>query len=287
MALLRTSGLRCAVVGSPVAHSLSPPLHRAAYDALGLDWTYDAVEVDAEGLAGFLAGLDGRWRGLSLTMPLKRRLMALVTPNDEVDRWARMARAGNTLVLGPRRVVANTDVPGAVEAIRSRVDTPVRRAVVLGGGATAGSVLLALAELGCARATVLVREPRRATAAVAAARRHPAGMQVETGRLDALLDTAPHGLDGADLLVSTVPAGAQDPALVAAVAAVPAVFEVVYDPWPSPLAAAALASGRPLVTGLDLLVAQAALQVRLMTGAEEVPVAAMRAAGERALAART
>ena len=283
MALLRRSGLRCAVLGRPIAHSLSPVLHRAAYDALGLDWSNDADEVGAEGLEDFLAGLDDSWRGLSLTMPLKRRLMELVTPADEVDRWARLARAANTLVLGPRRVVANTDVPGAVDAIRSRVQDPVGRAVVLGGGATAASVLLALAELGCRRARVLAREPARAAEAVAAAARHPAGMQVETGPLD---DIHPGTSGDADLLVSTIPADAQGEALLRAVAGVPAVFDVLYDPWPTPLAGAALASGRILVTGLDLLVAQAALQVQLMTGAEDVPRTAMRAAGERALAAR-
>jgi shikimate dehydrogenase len=268
------------VLGRPVGHSLSPVLHRAAYDVLGLDWSYDAVEVDGDGLAGFLTGLDDTWRGLSLTMPLKRRVMALLGPHDQVDRWAGLAEAANTLVLGETRLAANTDVPGAVEAIGSRVDGPVRRAVVLGGGATAGSVLLALAELGCPRATVLVRDPARAREAVAAAARHPTGITVEVGRLgDAVTGTV-------DLLVSTVPVAAQTPQLVRAWSAVPAVFEVVYETWPTPLAAAALADRRILVSGLDLLVAQAALQVRLMTGAEEVPVAAMRAAGERALAVR-
>lgn len=269
------------MLGRPVGHSLSPVLHRAAYEVLGLDWSYDAVEVDADGLAGFLAGLDETWRGLSLTMPLKRRVMALLGPRDQVDRWASLAEAANTLVLGERRLAANTDVPGAVAALGSRVDGPVGRAVVLGGGATAGSVLLALAETGCPRATLLVRDPARAREAVAAAARHPAGIAVEVGRLgDVVAGTV-------DLLVSTIPVAAQTPELVGAWSAVPAVFEVVYDTWPTPLAAAALADGRTLVSGLDLLVAQAALQVQLMTGAEQVPVAAMRAAGERALALRS
>lgn len=281
------AGLRCAVLGKPIAHSLSPVLHRAAYDAIGLDWHYDAIEMDEDGLADFLAGLNDSWRGLSLTMPLKRRVLDLVGAADDVDRWARLAHAANTLVLGPTRLVANTDVPGAISVIEG-LDLPIRSAVLLGGGATAGSVLVALAELGCARATVLAREPSRADEAVAAAARHPARMPVDVGRLDTLLaERAPLGLlAGADLLVSTVPAAAQTPALVDAVSGVPAVFEVVYDPWPTPLAAAARASGRALAGGLDLLVAQAALQVQLMTGVDEAPVSAMRAAGERALAAR-
>jgi shikimate dehydrogenase len=269
-------------------------LHRAAYDALGLDWSYDAVEVGESGLAEFLGGLDGSWRGLSLTMPLKRRLMDLLGPTDEVDRWARLAGAANTLVLGPSRphtlggggarLAANTDVPGAMVALRAA--GPVGRAVVLGGGATAGSVLLALAEIGCGSATVLARSPERAADAVAAAGRHPAGMRVEVAELPSEGSPPGDAFRRVDLLVSTIPAAAQTAPLVAALADVPAVFDVVYDPWPTPLAAAALASGRTLVSGLDLLVEQAALQVALMTGATEVPVAAMREAGERALAAR-
>ena len=295
--MLAASGLRCAVLGKPVAHSLSPVLHRAAYDALGLDWSYDAVEVDESGLAEFLGGLDRSWRGLSLTMPLKRRLMDLLGPADEVDRWARLAGAANTLVLGPSRphtlggggarLAANTDVPGAMAALRPASPAgPAGRAVVLGGGATAGSVLLALAEIGCGSATVLARSPERAADAVAAAGRHPAGMRVEVAELPSEGSPPGDAFRRVDLLVSTIPAAAQTAPLVAALADVPAVFDVVYDPWPTPLAAAALDAGRTLVSGLDLLVEQAALQVALMTGATEVPVAAMREAGERALAAR-
>ncbi|HEU4566837.1 MAG TPA: shikimate dehydrogenase [Marmoricola sp.] len=272
------SGQRCAVLGKPIAHSLSPALHRAAYDVLGLDWSYEAIEVDEAGLAPFLAGLDESWRGLSLTMPLKRTLMGLLQQADEVDRWARLAGAANTLVLGPRRRVANTDVPGAVAALRAV--GPVDSAVVLGGGATAGSVLLALAELGCSSATVLARSPARAAEAVATVGRHPAGMRVEVAELGA------GGGTDADLLVSTLPGAAQAPDVLARFDGVRAVFDVAYDPWPTPLAAAAAGSGRTVVTGLDLLVEQAVLQVAVMTGATDVPVGAMREAGERELAAR-
>jgi shikimate dehydrogenase len=87
----------------------------------------------------------------------------------------------------------------------------------------------------------------------------------------------------ADVVVSTIPAAAQTAEVLAAVAGVPVVFDVVYDPWPTPLAAAAIGSGRLLVGGLDLLLWQAVDQVRAMTGRFDVPVAAMRAAGEAAL----
>ena len=271
-----STGRRCAVLGSPIAHSLSPALHRAAYAELGLDWTYDAVEVDTPGLEAFLRGLDASWRGLSLTMPLKRAVVPLL---DRLDRWAEVSGGANTVVLEDDRLLGhNTDVPGAVAALRERTDGPFEAAVVLGGGATAASVLLALSELGCRRATLLVRDPSRAVDTLAAVGRHGRGPGIEVGMLEDAF-VAP------DVVVSTIPAAAQGAALVERSAKARVVFEVLYDPWPTPLAAAATASGRCLVGGLDLLVHQAALQVLLMTG-QEAPLAAMRAAGEAVLADR-
>ena len=119
------SGRRCGVLGDPIAHSLSPVLHRAAYAALGLDWSYDAHRVAAGGLEPFVAGLDASWRGLSLTMPLKREALALA---DRVTDRARLAGAVNTLLLeGDERVGDNTDLPGAVAAIRERTSLRWRR----------------------------------------------------------------------------------------------------------------------------------------------------------------
>jgi shikimate dehydrogenase len=268
--------MRCAVLGDPIGHSLSPTLHRAAYAALGLDWTYDAIRVPSGGLAEFLESLDDDWRGLSLTMPLKREAMPLLRTRDA---WARLAGAANTLLLdhdGPHGL--NTDVPGAIAALRQATDATVERAVVLGGGATAASVLLALAELGCRQATVAVRDPARAADTLEAVARHPRAPHVETVGLAELASLE------ADVVASTIPAAAQTDAVLAAVAGVPVVFDVVYDPWPTPLAAAAIGSGRVLVGGLELLLWQAVDQVRAMTGRFDVPVAAMRAAGEAALA---
>jgi shikimate dehydrogenase len=268
---------RCAVLGSPIAHSLSPVLHRAAYAELGLNWTFDAIEVDSEGLPAFLDGLDASWRGLSLTMPLKRTVLPLV---DDLDPWAVTSGAANTVVLADGvRHGYNTDAPGAVAALGERAQGPFTTAVVLGGGATAASTLLALAELGCRDARVLVREPARAAETRDAVERHGRGTQVRVGRLD-------EDFPEVDVLVSTIPAAAQAPDLVARSRVARNVFEVLYDPWPTPIAAAAIDDGRPLVGGLDLLIHQAALQVRLMTD-HEAPLEAMRAAGERAHAARS
>ncbi len=265
------------MLGQPIAHSLSPTLHRAGYEALGLAWSYDAYEVGAGGLGGFLTGLDDTWRGLSLTMPLKREAMTLL---DEVDAAGELAGAVNTVVLVDGRVSgANTDVPGAVAAVREVTDAAFTRAVVLGGGATASSTGLALCDLGVRDIDVLVRDPARATETLEVIERHPSGPRVGVGMLEDADRLR------ADIVVSTVPAQAQTAAVLARCAEVPVVFDVLYHPWPTPLAQAAMGDGRVLVGGLDLLVHQAVLQFQLFTG-RDVPVAVLRAAGEAALATR-
>jgi shikimate dehydrogenase len=269
---------RCGVLGSPIAHSLSPVLHRAAYAELGLDWEYDAHEVREGELAAFLDGLDGTWRGLSLTMPLKRTVVPLL--DDLTDR-AGQARAANTVILERgRRVGHNTDIPGAAAAIRERTDSPVVSAVVIGGGATASSVLLALADLGCTAVRVVVRDPSRVNETLEAAGRHPARPMVEVLTFREVAEIT-KALRPA-ILVSTVPAEAQTEAVLRLARTAPVIFDVIYDPWPTPLARLAQTEGTTMVTGMDLLVHQAALQVELMTGAV-APLEAMRAAGEEAL----
>ncbi len=274
---------RCGVLGDPIEHSLSPTLHRAAYDELGLDWSYDAVRVPAGGLAEFLDGLDADWRGLSLTMPLKREVGPLLTSQDE---WARVSGVANTVLLDETggRHGLNTDVPGAEAALAQATDERLRDAVVLGGGATAASVLLALAERGLERATVAVRDPARAAATVEVVGRHTRSPQLTVVSLAGLGTIA---LDpGVDVVVSTIPVSAQTDAVLRAVRDVPVVFDVVYEPWPTPLVEQAAACGHTLVGGLDLLLWQAVDQVRAMTGRFDIPVEAMRRAGEAGLAER-
>jgi shikimate dehydrogenase len=274
--------MRCAVLGDPIDHSLSPVIHRAAYASLGLDrWRYDAVQVPGGGLAGFVQGLDpADWRGLSLTMPLKREVLPLL---DTRDDWVRLAAVCNTVVLDEdgHRHGLNTDVTGALMVLGEH-DVPVDRAVVLGGGATAASVLLALAERGAAHATLVVREPARAEETLRVVRAHPRGPEVV---VRTVAEVTASRLE-ADIVVSTVPASAQVPGLLAAVAGIPVVFEVVYEPWPTPLTQAAQQSGHTVLSGLDLLVAQAVNQVVAMTGRFDVPVGALRRAAEDALASR-
>jgi shikimate dehydrogenase len=281
------AGRRCAVLGRPVAHSLSPVLHRAAYARLGLDWSYEAIEVDEAGLPELVRGLDGSWRGLSLTMPLKQAVLALA---DQVSATARVVGAANSLVQGPpgRWAAHNTDVPGMVAALRERGPVPSGRTAVVGGGATAVSALAALARLGVADPEVYVRSPRRADDVGRVAERlsvHPVLRPWD--EVDEAL--------AADLVVSTTPAGATDalaerlaarpPGATAAAgqALGPVLFDVVYAPWPTRLAAAWAQRGGTVLGGLDLLVHQAVLQVRLFTG-RDVAVAVLRVAGESALA---
>ncbi|GAA2712381.1 MULTISPECIES: shikimate dehydrogenase [Streptomyces] len=274
-----TARRRAAVLGSPIAHSLSPVLHRAAYAELGLaEWTYDRFEVDEAALPCFVETLDDTWAGLSLTMPLKRAVIPLL---DEISPTAEAVEAVNTLVLtgDGRRLGENTDIPGLIAALRERGVEKVESAAVLGAGATASSALAALARICTGEVTAYVRSPERA-----AEMRHwgeRLGVPVRTADWTRAAEAL-----GAPLVVSTTPAGATD-ALAAAVPERPGtLFDVLYEPWPTPLAAAWSARGGAVLGGLDLLVHQAVLQVELMTGRAPAPLAAMRAAGEAALAAR-
>ena len=266
---------RCAVLGDPVGHSLSPVLHRAGYAATGLDWEYDARRVPAGTLAEVVGSLGDDWRGLSLTMPLKREVLPLA---GQLSDTVRMAGAANTLVRGEDRTWAadNTDIGGARAALLERGVQRVGAATILGGGATAASVGLALCELGLEELRLLVRDPARADATVATVQAHPSAPAV-------IVDTLAAGEVTGEVVVSTIPAVAQEGSLVSRCAAAPVVFEVLYEPWPTPLAASA--GHRVLVSGLDLLVHQAALQFTLFTGLP-APLEKMRTAGERALAAR-
>lgn len=274
-----TDAHRAAVLGKPIAHSLSPVLHRAAYAELGLtSWSYDRFEVDEAGLAGFFEGLGPEWAGLSLTMPLKRAVMPLL---DEVSETAASVDAVNTVVFTEdgRKAGDNTDIPGMVAALREHGIEEVESAAVLGAGATASSALAALARICPGEVVVYVRSAARA------AEMREWGERLEMDVRTADWADAAEALH-APLVIATTPAGAAD-ALATAVPERPTtLFDVLYDPWPTELAARWSMFGGAVVGGLDLLVHQAVLQVERMTGRTPAPLEAMRRAGERALAAR-
>ena len=272
--------MKAAVLGSPIAHSLSPVLHRAAYVAAGLEgWSYQAIECDEAALPGVVGacGADGAgWAGLSLTMPLKRAVLPLL---DHVDPLAADVGGANTVVFaaGQRRG-CNTDVAGMVAALAGAGVPAPRSAVILGAGATACSALAALRALDITQVTVAARAPARASDLLATA-----------DRLGAKITLTPFDIprDPPDLLISTVPAGAADPYAqrIAEHTLRPcAVIDIVYHPWPTPLTTAARQAGAAVADGFDLLLHQAAGQFQLMTG--DPTLDAMRTAGLAAIAAR-
>jgi shikimate dehydrogenase len=271
---------RAAVLGKPVRHSLSPTLHTAAYAVLGLDWTYDRHEVDEDGLADFVAGLDESWAGLSLTMPLKRAAIPLC---DTLGTVAGAVGAVNTLIFDAAGTHGeNTDVPGLVNALAEVGVNEVPAAAVLGGGATAASAIAALAGVCTGEVEIYLRTTGRAEELVPLAERFGVPLAVRPWA------QAPRAAD-APLVISTAPAGAADDLAGALPGDLGTLFDVVYDPWPTPLAAAWAARGGQVLGGLDLLIHQAVLQVELMTG-QAVPhgavLAAMRSAGQDALTER-
>jgi len=272
--------MRAAVLGSPIGHSLSPVLHRAAYRALGLTaWTYDAIDCDEADLPGLLDGCGPDWAGLSLTMPLKRAVLPLL---DKADPLVTEVGGANTVIFAAgARHGHNTDVPGMITALAAAGVSGSGPVLILGAGATACSALAALRGLGVADVTVAVRDPARAADLEAAAGR--LGMPVRLADFGG----RPPGSRW-QLLISTVPAGAADSyaeRILRGDLVPSAVLDVVYHPWPTRLAAAAEGTGAALVLGFELLLHQAARQVELMT-ARTAPTAAMRRAGQAELRRR-
>ncbi|MFI8387260.1 shikimate dehydrogenase [Streptomyces sp. NPDC085540] len=273
------SRIRAAVLGSPIEHSLSPVLHRAAYQELGLDdWSYDRFEIDEAALPEFVAGLGPEWAGLSLTMPLKRAIMPLL---DGISDTAASVEAVNTVVLTEdgRRLGDNTDIPGIVAALHERGVEKVSSAAILGAGATASSALAALSRICSGEVTAYVRSAARADEMRQWGER--LGVPVRTADWSGAAEAL-----SAPLVIATTPAGTTDALAASVPEGAGTLFDVLYDPWPTALAAAWSHHGGQVVGGLDLLVHQAVLQVERMTGRSPGPLAAMRAAGERALAAR-
>jgi shikimate dehydrogenase len=267
------------VCGKPIAHSLSPVIHTAGFAAAGLlDWRYTAIECAAAELPDLVAGLGPEWAGLSLTMPLKEAALAVASTASPA---AAAAGAANTLVRRPDGgwFADNTDIPGMVRVLRDAGAGSAPTMTVLGGGGTARAALAAAAHLGSRAVTVVVR---RASAVE------------ELAPVAGALGIELTGVDWAsvraletDTVISTVPRGAADE-LAGTVRwrAGTVLFDAIYDPWPTPLAAAAAAHGLRVASGLDLLLAQALRQFELFTGVTPAPEAAMREALTAAAARR-
>ena len=264
---------RAAVLGHPIAHSLSPVLHRAAYQALGLPWHYEAIDVDSGGLADFISSLGPEWAGLSLTMPLKVEAVPLM---DFIEPMAKLVGAVNTVVMqrvaDQRHLVgANTDVYGIVAALREAGVDGATTGVVIGGGATATSALAALGQLGVTAPVVAVRDRTRAGGLMRASTKM--GLTVRFAGIEEAASLAAQ----AAVTVSTIPADAGAAIAQEVREASGTLLDVIYSPLVTPLGAAWEAAGGTRVGGERMLLHQAAEQVRLMTG-REVPIDAMDAA---------
>lgn len=254
-------GRRAAVIGSPVAHSLSPVLHNAAFAALGLtDWTYTRIECAADGVPDLVDGLDASWAGLSVTMPNKRAALAVAS---SVTSRAALVGAANTLVPVEGGWRADcTDVDGVLGALRAACGfTSGSRAVLLGAGGTATAALVALASVGVRSVSLVVRSASRAAEAESCASRLGLALEVVTWDTAGFADLAA----SSDVLVSTVPPAATEP-IADALAEAPCVLDVIYHPWPTPLARAVEKRNRSLATGLDMLLHQAFGQAEQFTG---------------------
>ncbi|WP_129657903.1 shikimate dehydrogenase [Rothia halotolerans] len=258
-----------AVLGSPIEHSLSPALHRAAYEVLGADLGYERREVTEETLGDTArpALADPRWRGFSVTMPLKS---AVLDWAGRATGFARLVGVANTLAPvrrdGAVEVLAhNTDVSGIVNALRHAgvSGSTGLRAAIIGGGGTATAAAAALHVLGADAVRVYVRDPSRAARVESVTRQ--IGMELQFRGLE----RAAAELGAAELAICTLPARAFD----AQAERLPedlgrtSVLDVSYDPWPSALAEAATARGARVVSGKDMLLYQAVDQVKLFTGA--------------------
>ncbi len=259
---------RAGVLGKPVGHSLSPVLHNAGYAAAGLEgWSYDATECGEAELADLVAGLGPQWAGLSLTMPLKEAALEVAST---VSPLAAAVGAANTLVRREDGWHAeNTDVPGMVAALRAAGVRQPKSLAVLGAGGTARAALGAAAELGVRRVVLFARRPE------AIEELNPVAEALKVSLSGMSWNGAARcGLH--DVVISTVPKGIAD-GLRVQWRPQTVLFDVVYDPWPTPLAEAAENAGCHIVSGLDLLLEQALGQFELFTGVP-APREAMREA---------
>ena len=258
--------VKAAVLGSPVAHSLSPVLHNAAYEVLGLEHTYLAIETAESELGSFLDSVDADWLGVSLTMPLKEVAFDFAESRDEL---AELTGAINTLVFGDRIKAFNTDVLGLVDAVSEAGSAEVSSAVIFGSGATARSALVALQRLGAREVTCIARN------AADAERMSSIAHKIDVSFSHVQLHKS--GWLQADVVVNTTPVGVLDEIACEVSSPEGLLLDVVYNPWPTQLAASWAVSGGTIVSGLSMLLHQAGHQVALMTG-KPAPVAQMREA---------
>jgi len=265
---------RVRLFGHPVAHSVSPAIHNAAFAALGIEAVYEALDVAPEALPAAVAELRATpLLGANCTIPHKLAVLDLV---DERTEETRLIGAANTLFWRDGALAAdNTDARGLEQAIRAVwTPEPGGKAVLLGSGGAARAAAVALARLGLAVAVVARRPvPAESVAATARPRRASATAAARAALDDAVLvvNATPLGLHGEPLPEPFMRLRPEQFAL-----------DLVYGGGDTPFLAAARAAGCPTEDGLGMLVGQAALSFERWTG-RQAPLDVMRQAAEAAL----
>jgi len=277
---------KLAVLGSPIAHSKSPALHQAAYSVLGLDWSYQAIEVSEDSLADFISSRDDSWLGLSLTMPLKRAIMPLL---DRCEDLAQLTGSTNTVLfgkLGDRHILSgfNTDVYGLAESFRQAGISSLATVQIVGGGATAASAIAAASLLSASDVSVVARNAVSAAPLIALG--EALGIRVTLRDFDSI-GQATSTTDLPDAIISSLPGGLELPGLFTEQTRRHSILlDVAYDPWPSALARSWIEAQGSVISGIHMLINQALMQIRIFVSgdvttplAQEVAVLdAMRAA---------
>ena len=246
--------IKAAVLGSPISHSLSPLLHRSAYEMLELEAEYEAIDLKPEGAEDFFRqAVSEDWTGFSLTMPLKESIIEVAaTLGFEVEDAAKTARSGNTVVRrADNFYVTSTDRTGFIRLFE---EVKKDRVAIIGGGGTARAALAALDGTG-KEIDFLLRTPTRSDSLRAIA---------SSSNLH-FFDMS-HPLEGYDLIIATVPAGASDEIAAGLRGPIPVLCEVLYNPYPTKLLQRAAELGAKTIDGIDLLVEQALDQIALFTG---------------------
>ena len=253
------------VVGHPVGHSKSPTLHRAAYQALGLDYSYDCVDIEQGGLVAFIESYRPGLSGLSVTKPLKREALAFA---DEIDWLSRGTEAVNTLVItrddgGDITHIRgfNTDVYGITQSLRDAEVARVNNAAIVGAGATASSAVAALSELGVEHIDVFARNVDKAQSLNSVAEYF-----ATTITIHALEDLSQ--IDPVSVAISTLPGTEPLSLHNLPREARAALLDVAYDPGPSARGLEWEVSGGISVSGLRMLGHQAVIQARHFTSGD-------------------
>lgn len=258
---------RFAVLGSPISHSKSPAIHAAAYRVLGKLWQYDRYEVAKGGLSRFIETNSSEYDGFSVTMPLKEEAFKFADVTDELSN---IASASNTLVkIDNKWHGFNTDIFGITQAVSSKISAPPTKTLIIGSGSTASSALVAISRISPASNVEIFARNKKAQRDLLL---FATSLGLESSRCFFLS----RGVRKAQLTISTLPGGALD--LVSSkflnrTSLVPGglLLDVAYHPWPSRFASFWVSRGKPVVSGLDMLIWQAVAQIRIFrNGATEV-----------------